>query len=100
MPWALMKAIPSQEDFKKKYPEDQAADMVNSRQQNVVAMDNYINQMKEYAKDDRNIWIVMKEKQDKERKAYAKADAHKQRVASEELAARRAEMRREVSSGS
>jgi hypothetical protein len=42
----------------------------------------------------------MKEEQDKARKAYAKADAQKQQVTAEQKAARRAEIRREIESGS
>ena len=42
----------------------------------------------------------MKEEEAKARKAYKKADAKRQRVAAEELAARRAEIRKEISSGS
>jgi hypothetical protein len=42
----------------------------------------------------------MKEEQEKARKAYAKADAQKQQIASEQKAARQAEIRREISSGS
>jgi hypothetical protein len=42
----------------------------------------------------------MKEEQDKARKAYAKADAQRQRVAAEEKAAIRAQIQREISSGS
>jgi hypothetical protein len=45
------------------------------------------------------VWIVMKEEQEKARKAYAKADAARQDVAAQELAARRAEMQREISAG-
>ena len=46
------------------------------------------------------VWLVMKEEQERERKAYARADAQRRQVATDELAARRAEMRREIMSGS
>lgn len=75
-----------------------------------------MNKMKEYSKDDRNsksplhdvklggshsvVWIVMKEEQDKARKAYAQADAQKQQTANEQKAARQAEIRRELDSES
>jgi len=45
------------------------------------------------------VWLVMKEDQDRARKAYAKADAQRQQTASEQKAARRAEIRREISEG-
>jgi hypothetical protein len=41
----------------------------------------------------------MKEEQERARKDYAKKDAQKQRVAAEELAARRSEMQQEIMSG-
>jgi hypothetical protein len=40
----------------------------------------------------------MHEEQAKSRKAYAKADAQRRRVAAEELAARRAEIQKEIMS--
>ena len=46
------------------------------------------------------VWLVMKEEQEKARKAYAKADAEKQRIAREELEARQAEMRKDIEQGS
>lgn len=42
----------------------------------------------------------MKEEQERSRKAYAKQDAQRKRVDAEELAARRAEIQREIMSGS
>jgi hypothetical protein len=41
----------------------------------------------------------MKEEEEKARREYARADAQRQKVAGEELAARRAEIRREIMAG-
>jgi hypothetical protein len=46
-----------------------------------------------------SVWIVMKEEEEKARRQYARADAQRQKVAAEELTARRAEIRREIASG-
>jgi len=62
-------------------------------------MEIYLNKLKEYSKDSRNIWIVMKEDQERSRREYARADAVRRDVAAQELAARRAEMKREVEAG-
>lgn len=90
--------------------------MVRERYRQHEIFDDYVTKLKEYSKDDRNsiafpiyvchvyanlvpVWIVMQEEQAKARKAYKRADAKKQRVASEELAARRAEIRKEIMAG-
>jgi len=99
-PALLWKALPTDEDFKAKYPEDYQPQVLKERQKNVEAIEIYLNQIKEYSKDSRNIWIVMKEEQEKARREYAREDAQRQKVAAEELAARRAEIRREIVSGS
>jgi len=98
-PALLWKALPTGEDFKAKYPEDYQPEVVRERQKNVQAMEEYLTKLKEYSKDSRNIWIVMKEEEEKARRQYARADAQRQKVAAEELAARRAEIRREIASG-
>ncbi|POR32577.1 Cbp4 [Tolypocladium paradoxum] len=86
---------PTEEQLRSRYNPDLLKQSVEKREEREQEFDEFVTRLKEYSKSDKPIWIVVKEEDERRKRAALEAG----RVQQREADARRDEMRREAGLG-
>ncbi|PHH63552.1 hypothetical protein CDD81_5739 [Ophiocordyceps australis] len=83
---------PSEDELRARYNPDLRKKSLETRDEREQEFDEFVTRLKEYSKSDKPIWIVVKEDEERRKKAALEATKAQQREAD----AQRDEMRREA----
>ncbi|KAK1252634.1 hypothetical protein MKX08_003821 [Trichoderma sp. CBMAI-0020] len=87
--------VPTEEELRSRYNPELLKRSLEGREERQQEFNDFVTKLKEYSKSDKPIWAVIKE--DEERKKKAELEAS--RLQKQEAVARREEMRREAGLG-
>ncbi|KAK5998759.1 Assembly factor cbp-4 [Cladobotryum mycophilum] len=83
---------PTEEELRSRYNPELRKRSIEGRAEREQEFDEFVTKLKEYSKSDKPIWIVIKEEEEKRKKAELEAS----KVQQKEAEARREAMRREA----
>ncbi|EHK22456.1 uncharacterized protein TRIVIDRAFT_54134 [Trichoderma virens Gv29-8] len=87
--------VPTEEELRSRYNPELLKRSLEGREERQQEFDQFVTRLKEYSKSDKPIWAVIKEEEERKKKA----DLEAARLQKQEAAARRDEMRREAGLG-
>ncbi|PTB70543.1 CBP4-domain-containing protein [Trichoderma citrinoviride] len=84
--------VPTEEELRSRYNPELLKRSLEGREERQQEFDQFVTRLKEYSKSDKPIWAVMKEEEERKKRADLEAG----RLQQLEAAARREQMRREA----
>ncbi|KAG6004646.1 assembly factor cbp4 [Claviceps maximensis] len=91
-PYLTLKLTPSEEEIRSRYNPDLLKKSIEGREERQQEFDDFVTRLKEYSKSDKPIWVVVKEDEEKRKKAVMTAA----KVQKMEADTQREQMRREA----